>query len=379
MVGSRGRTLLFFTTICTFSLSVTLSHSASAEVPDCNVASQQLTADSGSATIGSNKNWQPLGGEIEFTIKTAKPIPTNAPVRVCFRWKVQDESKAAKFIPAGAVRIVDRQADSIKLGAVIPNELPNAPPFLAGNSASGEKGVRTGLWLVPVAEVRILLFQPDGTVFLDSLTQIGVSRIWWGVVGGIATVALAFILLTIVTWRRLPGLRQANPLLRVVSTAKGYASLSQLQIVLWTFLVGASAVYVMVLSGKLIEITSGTLVLLGISAAATIGSKVQSVREDSKAAAKQPADAVAPLAVAPQPAPQIPPAQIRLPLWSDLVVNEGEIDVTRVQMLYFTIVTAVFVLTNVLASYTIPEIPDGFQTLMGISNGVYVGSKFVQR
>jgi hypothetical protein len=44
-------------------------------------------------------------------------------------------------------------------------------------------------------------------------------------------------------------------------------------------------------------------------------------------------------------------------------------------MLYFTLVTAVFVAVKVISSYEIPEIPEGFLILMGISNSVYVGSK----
>jgi hypothetical protein len=47
-------------------------------------------------------------------------------------------------------------------------------------------------------------------------------------------------------------------------------------------------------------------------------------------------------------------------------------------MLLFTLITAVFVLVSVVASYVIPEIPAGFVTLMGISNGVYMGSKIAQ-
>ena len=46
------------------------------------------------------------------------------------------------------------------------------------------------------------------------------------------------------------------------------------------------------------------------------------------------------------------------------------------QMLYFTLVTAVFVALKVITSYEIPVIPDGFLILMGISNSVYVASKF---
>ena len=45
----------------------------------------------------------------------------------------------------------------------------------------------------------------------------------------------------------------------------------------------------------------------------------------------------------------------------------------------FTLITAGFVLMTVITTYIIPEISTGFQTLLGISNGVYIGSKIVQR
>jgi hypothetical protein len=54
-----------------------------------------------------------------------------------------------------------------------------------------------------------------------------------------------------------------------------------------------------------------------------------------------------------------------------------EIDVTRVQMLFFTVVTALFVALKILATFTIPEIPPGFLLLMGISNGIYLSNKFI--
>ena len=64
---------------------------------------------------------------------------------------------------------------------------------------------------------------------------------------------------------------------------------------------------------------------------------------------------------------------------ADLVMEEvqgRQLDFTRIQMLYFTLVTAAFVLLKVVTSYEIPVIPEGFLILMGISNSVYVGSKF---
>ena len=119
----------------------------------------------------------------------------------------------------------------------------------------------------------------------------------------------------------------------------------------------------MLLSGELIEVTTSTLVLLGISGAITVGSKLH----DSTQTARIESDAS---------------RVTRKPRWSDLIVNEvngrREIDITRVQMLYFTLVTAAFVVMRVVATYVIPEIPQGFQVLMGISNAVYFGSKVAQ-
>jgi hypothetical protein len=69
----------------------------------------------------------------------------------------------------------------------------------------------------------------------------------------------------------------------------------------------------------------------------------------------------------------------RTPRWSDLVVvdDRSEIDVTRVQMLLFTVIAAVFVAMELFDENRIPDIPAGILTLMGLSNGVYLGAKFI--
>ena len=58
--------------------------------------------------------------------------------------------------------------------------------------------------------------------------------------------------------------------------------------------------------------------------------------------------------------------------------HPGEIDVTRVQMLLFTLVAAGFVAIKLFTSYVIPDIPQGILILMGISNGTYLSAKFVR-
>jgi hypothetical protein len=122
------------------------------------------------------------------------------------------------------------------------------------------------------------------------------------------------------------------------------------------FVIGAATAYVMVLSGNLIPLTEGTLALLGISGLATLGSQL------------------APRGAADQEEAREAVAE---PSWRDLIASDGEIDVTRLQMLFFTVLIAVFVSIHVIDSFQIPEIPPSFLGLMGLSNGVYLLSKYL--
>jgi hypothetical protein len=56
-------------------------------------------------------------------------------------------------------------------------------------------------------------------------------------------------------------------------------------------------------------------------------------------------------------------------------MGDGEVDVSRVQMLFFTLISAAYVLIRIVSSYTLPDIPDGVVILMGVSNGVYFTAK----
>jgi hypothetical protein len=109
-------------------------------------------------------------------------------------------------------------------------------------------------------------------------------------------------------------------------------------------------------SGNLLPIGANALGLLGISGIATLGTLI-----------------APPMASTGDPATG-PDAK---PSWSQLVYVDGEIDVSRVQMLFFTILVALFVVINIVDHYAIPDIPDSYLGLMGISNGVYILRKFV--
>ena len=340
---------------------------AATDLTGCSSVEKPLSA--GGASIvpevgGQQKNWQPPGGEITFTVRSFVPIPADALVLVCFRWKRHGE-KQDHFITARPTHIdLTDGGRTLRVTVVVPDRLGKAPTRLSG------EGEYAGLYLVPLAEVRILVVNrgSDGNyaVAADVSHVIGVSNPFWAVLLAVLTVFVAFGLLSLISHRRLKrlGLGDLDPVIRIISTPEGYASLSQLQMVLWTFVVAGSAVYVMVVSGELIEVTTGTLVLLGISGAVTVATQMHDNR-----------------VIGVPPAPVAPSAQ-RKPMWSDLIINEvngrREIDVTRVQMLYFTVITALFVVMRVLTTYVIPEIPQGFQILMGISNAVYFGSKVAQ-
>ena len=307
--------------------------------------------------------------------------------------------------------MLDLQPDkkTMTVSAIVP-ELPAAPPRIESDAAK-PVGIYTGLWTVPLADARVLVYKPDGTIVVDVAMTVGVTHLGWGIGVALLVVALGLLALWGVVSARTDIPKGVNPLLQIISTERNYASLSQAQILLWTLVVGGSAVFVMSLSGSLIDITGGTLVLLGISGLATLSSKLKSAKDeankpqttatatpadppapkpaDVKPTEVKPGDPVpstaAPIVAAAGPAKPPLPAKLK-PSWSDLVLNlelvdnkwVSTIDITRVQMLFFTLVTATFVLMTVVASYEIPAIPDGFLILMGISNGVYVGSKFAK-
>jgi hypothetical protein len=390
----------------------------------CNIPRADVTTASIVQATGESlqrKRWQPQGGVIQFTIKSFAPIPDKASFFVCYRWKTTIKEDKEIFKQIRPDRLERTDGTTWTVTTTIPSDLPIVTPGTAVDSA---------LPLVPLADVRIIAVTEGKTLAADATATIGITHPWAAIILAIATVVIVLVVLTIMASFRLKheGIKTAFWPLRIISTPSGYASLSQLQIMLWTLVVAASAVYVMALSGDLIEITNGTLVLLGIAGAAAIGAKAHT--ESQNAAAQSAADtakkdagaanievARKTAAVAADPSSPVAlaekivaqsaaddaaklkdtaadkarifklPPDAQTPRWSDLIVNENtkadgtvtrEIDVTRFQMLLFTLITAAFVLMNVLTTYVIPEIPTGFLTLMGISNGVYLGAKVTQ-
>jgi len=311
------------------------------------------------ASVDPLTHWQPRSGQIRITLEsTGNANLANTNLSVYFRWRTK--SNTGEWARTPNVHVVDLQnAQKLTVAAEVP-ELPSAPSngvlgWISGNG----NGVGEFLGLVPVAEVWVSA-RANGNAgdaaLADVVESIGITNTW-------AALGAALGAILLLAWFlkgfKPAGLKGSNLLLQMIETRGRRASLSQFQIVLWMFVIGAATAYVMVLSGNLIPLTEGTLALLGISGLVTLGSQLAPRGTADQAEAVAAREAVAE------------------PSWRDLIASDGEIDVTRLQMLFFTVLIAVFVSIHVIDSFQIPEIPPSFLGLMGLSNGVYLLSKFL--
>jgi hypothetical protein len=210
--------------------------------------------------------WQPRGGTTRFTIKGNGVALDSVKVVVCFGWSTDNLEYAADVSIAKF-----ETTNSATYSVVIPPNLKAAP----------EGTSRTALGLVPLAVMRIVASGNPAVPPVVRDASIGITRPAVALTSAVLTVLIAFGVFYLLGKNR--GVPGRGILLWMISTRYGVASLSQAQIVLWTFLIAASAVYVMVLSGVLIEISEGTLILLGISGVALVGAKLQQNKDNSQA------------------------------------------------------------------------------------------------
>ena len=371
-----------------------------AVIPTCGEPSLQPTAALPpiSVTVNPATTWQPREGTVIIAVEGDPALFKGFTVRACFGW-----SRAApgKFFTQENLRHFSdafvrlRPSDMprlVNLGVIVPN-LPEAPSNFATRWIGDSRS--TGMGIVPIADLRLIGYNNTGVLF-DLVYPVGVTSISFSLLLTILSVVAAVLVLHRLAIGTFPvvdagpggrgisrGLRvilawlKFRWLLYLVQDNTGRASLSAFQILLWSILVAASAIYVMALSGSLIDITPGTLVLLGIAGAAgliTAASDASTKKEPGNQGQGGQGQAIQ---------AQLPdtdsrtPVNPRIPAWMDLVRNDGAApEVTRLQMLFFTVVSASFVALQVLNNYVIPDIPTGYQILMGISNGIYVGKKF---
>ena len=245
---------------------------------------------------------------------------------------------------AGGVRgdLVSRSAEKAVFSVQVPERWTAQPLSIADET--GLRGVAEFFYGAPAA-LRVLVHGADGLAIDTTKTLTVTSR------GSAALIALVATLLTV--WVLARSLIKEGPaqLMRDLSTNNGRYSLSNVQIFMWSVLVLFSMFYVWLAIGKVILISSGILIMLGISGGTLVASRAVETLGG----------------MAPQPR--------HTPVLSDLVSKDGSFDIPRFQMLAFTVFAWIYALVTVLRSEGLPEIPESLYLLMGISSATYVGSK----
>jgi hypothetical protein len=143
----------------------------------------------------------------------------------------------------------------------------------------------------------------------------------------------------------------------------GVCSLSRFQVLLFTVVISGVYAYVMARTGKLLEVSNTVLTLLGIT---LTGSTLVRVAGGSSIETANRLWLLSTGVVDPSP---------RLPRWLDLVSSDGEIDVTRVQALVFSLFAASALVVNGTVDLANFSIPEQINYLIGISQAVYVAGR----
>lgn len=153
----------------------------------------------------------------------------------------------------------------------------------------------------------------------------------------------------------------------IMQDAFGYCSLARFQVLLFTLVLTGVYAYVLLRTGRLPNLSNSVLGLLGITLA---GSVLARVAEGPVVDTPNRLWLLGTGVLDPTP---------RLPRWRDLIAGDGEIDVTRVQALAFTLFAAGALVANGTGDLESFQIPDQLNYLMGISQTVYVAGKALPR
>ena len=249
------------------------------QIPDCLKARPTDSLPDGNLKLKITPDpatrWQPSGGMVRFTVEGTGLTASNMQIVGCFRWdNGQANQPWAWPVP---LHVLNTEQDKLTLGAVVPNAVAaGRPNWWYDHVVPGTRAVHPtydGWGLVPVSNLRILAHGTGtGWKTLDVSLPVGITLRLLAFLIAVASIIVAWIVVLHLA-KSHPKIR-GNGLLRMIANPSGYASLSQLQITIWTFVIAGGAIYVMALSGSLIDIPAQALTLLGISGVAVLGASL---------------------------------------------------------------------------------------------------------
>jgi hypothetical protein len=392
--GSRYQIVWFFRqaamVVCLWLLMPSSAGAASAEPCDFKTATGYKTLLDDALSVPKNpitaRFQRPvLAGDGRARIVINKPFSEWPATKVCglLLWKK---------LPAGEDQSIPCDPDAppsrcIPLTAIGASGDPNdtTRTYLTfdvptwSQAQGGEEGwspLRTPAQIRVVGYAQEKSGNGDQTVWVPVFTFAGttaISGFQWSLLWALVFGAAAYLLAVLLARRsaRLKGSATWKVLNPVVLTSGVYgkASLSRLQIYVFTLIVGILVIFTWSRSGVLLPLTDDLLMLLGISAAGSGAAKFTAVQK------KQP-KAEPRLYLERKGWTKSDPARAH---WSDLVLTDGKLDVYKFQMATFTGIVAAVVLSSGLSDQGVVEIPETYLALLGLSQAVYVGGKAISQ
>jgi hypothetical protein len=206
---------------------------------------------------------------------------------------------------------------------------------------------------------------PANPAFLAQ-TRVRVSALWpaAGVAAGV--VVLFYLVAARTAARRLGGV-SFDPV-QITAGVDGRGSISKLQILFFSLIVAGMLVYVLLRVGRLGDLSTDVLLLLGISGAGGAAVKQAAVMRRRIAAENW--------SWLRRQGWQPPPVQTS---WRDLVMEGAEFDIYRFQILIFSLVVGGALLFTGLFGLADFQLPPALVGLLGLSQVVYLGGKVVSR
>lgn len=138
-------------------------------------------------------------------------------------------------------------------------------------------------------------------------------------------------------------------------------SLSLSQIFIWTTITVWGFIYVYMVSGSLLTMTTDMMGLLGIAGAGTVAARWLGARETASTPQGTRSQASA-------------NASTDMVFWRILSTN-GNFDLLKLQLFLFTVTIAAYVVYRILDSAAFPALDANTLLLLGVSQGVYIGGK----
>jgi hypothetical protein len=141
--------------------------------------------------------------------------------------------------------------------------------------------------------------------------------------------------------------------------AKAPFSLSRTQMAFWTIIVAFSFTYIYIITGEMPNITTGTLILLGISSSTTLGGSLLDSNDTTTKRQNAPVNRCC-----------------SENFFKDILSDGGIPGIHRLQNILFTVIMGGIYLYRAVAELYLTEFDTNLLILMGISSGTYLGVKF---